>query len=73
MVTALTDVSSYAQQTGLTTPQLQSIGDVNRDGKFNNVDIQSLLDKVAGRQGAARAPARLPVPPTKIKLPLKLQ
>ena len=53
MLTALTDVSSYAQQTGLTTPQLQSIGDVNRDGKFSNVDIQSLLDKVAGRAGGS--------------------
>ncbi len=48
MLIALTDVASYAQQKGLTVSQLQSIGDVNSDGKFNNADIQSLLDKVVG-------------------------
>lgn len=43
LMTALDDLSGYAQSAGLNAAQLTTLGDVNGDGQITNADVQSLL------------------------------
>jgi hypothetical protein len=42
-MTALTEPGGYELQYGISAADLQTIGDVNHDGKFNNADLLALL------------------------------
>ncbi len=56
MLTALTDPQAFMIAQNLEPDELITIGDVNHDGKFDNRDIQSLLDLViAGGGGGTSA------------------
>ena len=46
MLNALCDEPGFAAAHGLTIDQLALIGDLDGDGKFTNVDLQSLLHKL---------------------------
>jgi uncharacterized repeat protein (TIGR03803 family) len=53
MEQALTNVSGYGQtHGGLMDWQVTSLGDINGDGKFNNADLQKLLDKIKSGGGS---------------------
>ena len=72
MMTALSNLSGYESQKGLTDPQIKLLGDLNGDGKVNNTDIQALISLVAnniasGVDGDAAVEGELtavPEPPT---------
>ncbi len=54
---ALTDLSRFKTEHGLSDFALLAFGDVNRDGAITNADIQTLLDLVAaGGGGVAQVP-----------------
>jgi hypothetical protein len=53
MLQALTDPNKFMQDQDLEPDELITIGDVNHDRRFDNRDIQPLLDLVAAGQGAA--------------------
>jgi hypothetical protein len=44
MEQALANLPAYQTANGLTNAQLLAIGDVNGDGKFNNADLQALIN-----------------------------
>ncbi|HZZ29258.1 MAG TPA: neprosin family prolyl endopeptidase [Pirellulales bacterium] len=50
---ALTDLNGYETQYGVTTPNLQLIGDLNSDGKVTNADLQGLLNLLLSGGGSA--------------------
>src|SRR5262249_7724036 len=57
MMSALTDLTAYANLKGASTLQISTAGDVNGDGKSTNGDLQSLiLSLKAGNGSAAPVP-----------------
>jgi hypothetical protein len=53
MMEALADPTAYlAAHNNLTTAQLLDIKDVNSDGKFNNADLQALLNLLQSGGGS---------------------
>ena len=55
MLTALTDLNSYASTNSLSPTQLAAIGDFDNSGTVTNRDIQGLLDLVASLGGGSVA------------------
>jgi hypothetical protein len=53
MLTALTDPKAFMIAQNLEPDELITIGDINHDGKFDNRDIQPLLDLVIANGGGA--------------------
>ncbi len=51
MLGALTNEKAYEAANGLTDADLLSIGDINGDGKFNNLDVQAMIDALKGGSG----------------------
>ncbi len=51
-MTALTEPGGYEIQYGISAADLQTIGDVNHDGKFNNSDLQALLNLLKSGGGS---------------------
>jgi hypothetical protein len=55
LLTALTDLNTYASNHSLSPTQLAAIGDFDGDGQVTNRDIQGLLDLVASLGGGSVA------------------
>ena len=55
MLTALTDLNSYASNNSLSPAQMAAIGDFDSSSTVTNRDIQGLLDLVASGSGSASA------------------
>jgi hypothetical protein len=55
MLTALTDLNSYASTNSLSPTQLAAIGDFDSSGAVTNRDIQGLLDLVSSQGGGSAA------------------
>jgi hypothetical protein len=55
-MTALTEPGEYELQYGISAADLQTIGDVNHDGKFNNADLQALLNLLKSGGGSTSVP-----------------
>jgi autotransporter-associated beta strand protein len=70
MLTALTDLNTYASNNSLSPAQLAAIGDFDGDGQVTNRDIQGLLDLVASLGGGSVA--AVPEPSTAIMAALGL-
>jgi hypothetical protein len=47
ILTALTNLSGFQSQYGLSNAEMLAIGDLNGDQKISNLDIQALLDRLA--------------------------
>jgi fibronectin-binding autotransporter adhesin len=60
MLSALTQLDSYASAQGLTPAELIAIGDLDGSGTITNADIQSLLDRLVS--GSASSPFAVPEP-----------
>jgi hypothetical protein len=67
MLSALTDLNSYAATNSLSATQLAAIGDFDNSGTVTNRDIQGLLDLVAS-QGGGGTVAAVPEPSTLVLL-----
>jgi hypothetical protein len=53
MMQALTNLSTYQSSHGnISTAQVNLIGDLNGDGKFNNADLQALLNALESGGGS---------------------
>ncbi len=52
MLSALTDLTGFQAQHGLSNAEMLAIGDLNGDGRVSNADIQSLLDRLIQAQGS---------------------
>ncbi|HZZ27367.1 MAG TPA: autotransporter-associated beta strand repeat-containing protein [Pirellulales bacterium] len=50
---ALTDLSGYESQYGVLAANVPLIGDINGDGKFNNLDLQAFLNLLQSGGGSA--------------------
>jgi hypothetical protein len=60
MLTALTDLNTYASDNSLSPTQLAVVGDFDNSGTVTNSDIQGLLDLVASVSGGS--PTAVPEP-----------
>jgi beta-glucanase (GH16 family) len=70
MLAALCDKPAFAAGHGLTTDQLNLIGDLDGDGKFTNADIQALLHVLGTSASGSEPPAIVPEPGSFILLAL---
>jgi hypothetical protein len=63
MQQALANVNAYEAAYGVTDAQLQVIGDLNRDGIFDNADVQAMLYRlIYGTLPGAAPAAAVPEP-----------
>jgi Dockerin type I domain/PEP-CTERM motif len=53
MMQALANETGYSQSAGVSKSELETVGDVNGDGKFTNADLQSLLIDLKNGGGSA--------------------
>jgi hypothetical protein len=56
MMKAMTNETGYAQSVGVSKSELETVGDVNGDGKFNNADLQKLLNILKTGRGSTSVP-----------------
>ena len=69
MLTALADLNAFQSARGLTATDLLAIGDVDRDGKFTNSDLQALLNLLKSGGGSL---ASVPEPASIVLMALAL-
>jgi hypothetical protein len=67
MMRALADLRGYESTNSLNDAQLAAVGDLDRDGKVSNADIQSLIVLLANGCGSGLLVA-VPEPPTFVLL-----
>src|SRR4029077_15811214 len=56
MQSAVADPEDYAASLGLTTSQLNLVGDINGDGVFNSADVQKLINTLKTGGGSESVP-----------------
>jgi hypothetical protein len=64
MMRALTNLTAYQTQNGLSNTALLSIGDLNGDGQISNSDLQSLLQLLIDPAAASGSLSQVPEPRT---------